>query len=119
MDRRQTRRAGTSATGSCGLTPAPRLVPSRLTPDPSESRAAIHASTAVRSGLLMPLGSRTLRLIGASLALAALVLLSPPGSGNAQSEGIQQGTPARSAVPAPSALPQPDFARMLRDQADT
>ena len=67
----------------------------------------------------MPLGSRTLRLIGASLALAALVLLSPPGSGDAQSAGIQQSTSARSTVPAPGAIPQPDFARMLRDQADT
>ena len=67
----------------------------------------------------MPFRSRTIRLIGASLALAALTLLSPTRRGEAQAAGVQQGASARASAPAASGGPQPDFARMLRDQADT
>ncbi|MEQ1729863.1 MAG: prolyl oligopeptidase family serine peptidase [Vicinamibacterales bacterium] len=67
----------------------------------------------------MPFGSRTIRLIGASLALAALALLSPARSGEAQSAGVQNGASARAGAASPAGVPQPDFARMLRDQADT
>ena len=67
----------------------------------------------------MPFCSRTIRLIGASLALAALALLSPARPGEAQSAGVQNGTSARAGAGSPAGVPQPDFARMLRDQADT
>jgi len=68
----------------------------------------------------MPFGSRTLRLIGASLALAALGLLSPIRRSEAQSPAdIPPASSSRGGTAAAPAVPPPDFARMLRDQADT
>lgn len=66
----------------------------------------------------MPIGSRTVRLAAAGLALVALALLPPATPGEAQPAVTQPGTAPRPAS-SPAAGPQPDFARMLRDQAET